>query len=448
MGRFKKFGLTCGNFKSVDVGEKIFGGENTIQIQMEIEAALARVQAKLGIIPQEAADEITKKCNVSLISEEEYTKQFQITKHVLVCLIRAYASICENDAGKYLHYGATTQEIVDTATMMQLKQAYEIIEKKVKLLRDAVAHKAQQYRSLICIARTNGQQAMPVTLGFRIASWADELDRSIERMEQAKSRIFVGSFFGAVGTLASLKDAGLKIQTELLKEVGLNVPQISWYSSRDRLAELINILCVLMGTLGRIGNEVYVSSMMEIGEMTEEFSKGKVGSSTMPHKRNPVSAYTIVSNARLSRSVALDGLSFMENVDERDGRTLSMEYEPLAKICMMADATLDTAISMVSGLEVHPRNIERNLKLTGGLVFSEAIMMALSKVMGKLDAHEKIYEIAQKAISEKRDFCELLLEDYQVASVITKKELEELLDPKNYIGLSEYFTDRIVHMYE
>ena len=412
---------------------------------MNIEAALARVQAKLGVIPQDAADEITNKCDVALLDEEEYIKQFHVTKHVLMCLIRTYSALCEKDAGKYLHYGATTQEIVDTATMLQLKQAYEIIEQKLRELRKITAEKAKQYRSLVCMGRTNGQHAMPITLGYRIASWVDELDRSIERMRQAKKRIFVGSFFGAVGTLASLKDSGLEIQKGLLQELGLGIPKMSWYSSRDRLAEMINIFCVLMGTLGRIGNEVYVSSMSEIGEMTEEFTEGKVGSSTMPHKRNPVIAYGIVSNARLSRSIAIDGLSIMENVDERDGRPLSMECEPLTKICLITDATMDATISLVSGLEIHKKNIERNLYLMGGLVFSETIMMRLSKTLGKTEAHEKVYEIAQKAISEEGNFCDLLTMDPVVSAIIRKEELKELINPQHYIGLSEYFVDCVAN---
>lgn len=443
MRRFREFGMVCGNFKSVDVGEKVFGGENTIQMQMNIEAALARAQAKLGIIPVEAAEEITKKCDVSLLDEEEYRKQFKITKHVLMCLIRTYSDICENNARQYLHYGATTQEVVDTAMMLQLKQAYKIIEEKTELLRKKIADKARVYRSFVCMGRTNGQQAMPITLGFRMASWADELDRSLERMEQAKERIFVGAFFGAVGTLASLKEFGISLQKIFLEELGLGIPKISWYASRDRLTELISILCMLTGTLGRIGNEIYVSSISEIGEMTEAFTKGKVGSSTMPHKRNPVLAYGIVANARLSRSIMMDGLAIMENVDERDGRTLSMESEPLTKSCLIADATLDAAINLIDGLEVHERNIKRNMDILGGLVFSEAIVMKLSREFGRMKAHEMIYELSQKAILEERDFREVLFEDDVINDKITKTELIELMSAENYIGLAEYFVDNV-----
>lgn len=436
-------GLACGNFRSSDVAGRIFGTENTVQTQMNVEAALARIQARLGIIPQTACDEINRKCDVALLDEELFRKQYAITNHPLVCMIRAYAAICDGDAGEYIHYGTTTQDIIDTANMLQLKQAYELIQEKTLRLRDRIAELARQYRDTVMMGRTNDQQALPITLGFKMSTWVDELDRSVERLAAAKERIFVGSFFGAAGTLASLEERGIEIQQALMKELGLGDSRIMWFTSRDRLAELVSDLCILTGTLGRIANEVYNGQRSEVNELAEGFAPGKVGSSTMPHKRNPFIPGEIVGYSRLIRSTVVDALGAMEGTNERDVRTIYMEKEFLARSCSLADAALDLSIVLMRDLEVHEDGIRRNLDLLGGLVYAEALMMRLSKTYGRLESHEIIYELAQQAISENKNFRQLLLEDKRTASVLTEADLDEIMDPAHYIGLSTYFVDVI-----
>ena len=446
MARFDNLsgiGLACGNFRSPDVAGRIFGNENTIRTQMKVEAALARVQARLGIIPQEACDEINSKCDVDLLDEDLYRKQYAITNHPLMCLIRTYAAVCEGNAGEYIHYGTTTQDIIDTANMLQLKEAYELIQSKAVKLRDRIAELARQYRDTVMMGRTNDQQALPITLGFKMATWVDELDRGIERLAASKDRIFVGSFFGAAGTLASLEENGLKIQQALMKEVGLGDSRIMWFTSRDRLAELVSNLCILTGTLGRIANEVYNAQKSEVNEMAEGFAPGKVGSSTMPHKRNPFIPGEIVGYSRLIRSTIVDALGCMEGTNERDVRTIFMEKEFLARSCSLCDGALDLSILLMRDLEVHENGIRRNLDLLGGLVYAEALMMRLSKTYGRLESHEIIYELAQKAISEEKNFRSLLLEDKRTSTVLTEKDLDDIMDPAHYIGLSTYFVDVI-----
>ena len=444
MAKYEGFGLTCGDYRSVDVGEKIFGGENTIFSQMKVEAAMATAQAEVGIIPKEAAEEINRKCDINLLDEAEYIRQYKITNHPLVCLVRTYADLCENGYGEYVHFGTTSQDIGDTANMLLLKQAYEVIQNKTQVLRDLLAGKAKEYRSLVMMGRTNDQQALPITLGFKMASWVDELDRSIERLAEAKGRIFVGQFGGAVGTMASLGEKGLEIQKRMMEILGLGVPDIAWYASRDRMAEMAGLLCILTGTLGRIGNEVYIGQKSELNELSEGFKPGKVGSSTMPHKRNPFVPGRLVGLSRMSRGAMMDALASMESTNERDCRVLFMETDYLAKIPMLADAALDTAIDLITNLEVHERAIVKNLNALNGLVFAEALMMRLSKDYGRNTAHEMIYEIAQQAISEGKSFRELLLADEKISSKISAQELDEIMEPANYIGLSEHFVDVIV----
>ncbi len=443
MARFEGVGLACGNFKSVDVAQKIFGGENTIATQMKVEAALARVQARLGVIPQEACDEINRKCDVKLISEEEYRRQYAITNHPIVSLIRVYSDICDGNAGEYIHFGTTTQDIIDTATMLQLKEAYEIIQAKTVHLRDMLAGYARKYRSLVMMGRTNDQQAMPITLGFKMATWVDELNRSVERLAESHDRIFVGTFFGAVGTLASLESKGIEIQRGLMEELGLGDSKIMWFTSRDRLVEMVSNLSILCGTLGRIANEVYNGQRSEVNELSEGFKPGKVGSSTMPHKRNPFIPGEVISYARLSRSVVVDALTAMEGTNERDVRTIGLENEFEARSCCLADAALSRCILLMEDLEVHESGIQRNLDLLGGLVYAEALMMRLAASYGRMDSHEIIYELAQKAISENRNFRQILMEDPRVNSKLTEEDLDEIMQPAHYIGLSEYFVDVI-----
>ena len=443
MARFEGVGLACGKFPSMDVGQKIFGGENTILQQMRTEAALARAQASLGVIPQEACDEIVKKCDVSLIDEAAYFAQLKKTGHPLVCLIRVYSGICDGRAGEYIHYGTTTQDITDTATMVQLKQAYEVVEEKTRRFRDLAAAKARQYRDLVMMGRTNDQQALPITLGFKIASWVDEMDRCLERLAESKTRIFVGQFFGAVGTLASLEEHGLEIQKRMMEELGLGVAPMQWFASRDRLAELVGVLSILTAALGRVGNEIYNEQRSEVNELAEGFRPGKVGSSTMPHKRNPFVPARLATYGRQIRSCMAEILTTMEATNERDVRTLGMENEVLARTFCITDAALDTALDLVEHMEVHEDAIGRNLDLLHGLGFAETVMMRLSGAYGRLDAHELVYEIAQQAISEHRSFRELLLADSRVSSQISPEEMDTLMDPARYTGLAAYFVDQI-----
>ncbi len=441
MAVFEGIGLVSGRYPSKDIAQGIFGGENTIATQMKVEASLAKVQAELGVIPQDAADEIVRKCDVSLIDEAEYMKQLEVTGHPIVPLIRCYAAICDGGAGEYIHFGTTTQDIVDNATMLLLKQAYEIVQNKTNRVYDLTKKLALKYRSLVSIGRTNDQQAMPITLGFKMATWADELSRSRDRLQEAKDRDFVGTFFGATGTLASLEENGIAIQQALMKELGLNDSRIMWFSSRDRLSEITANLCILDGTLGRIANEIYNAQRTEVNEMSEGYKPGKVGSSTMPHKRNPFIAISIVQYARQSRSLMIDSLTSMEATNERDGRVLMGENEYLARIFCLTDAALDKMIDLLENLEVHEYAITRNLNITGGLIYAEALMMELAKTYGRLESHEIIYEIAQASISTHQEFKELLLSDDRVTKVLTAEDLDRIMRPEGYIGLAEYFVD-------
>lgn len=443
MSRFENAGTFPRNYGSIDVAEGIFSGAGTLQRIMTVEAALAKVEGELGIIPAEAAEEICRKAHVELLDEEEYEKHRKATGHSLMGLIRAYKGICENGAGQYIHYGTTTQDINDTAIVLQMRDTYDLVETKLKKVAGYIRELAIRYRSTVMIGRTNDQQAIPITLGYKFAMWLDELLRDIERLNASRERILVGQFGGAVGTMDSLGPVGLQVRDGLMKELGLGTPTIAWYTSRDRYVEYTSTLAIICCTLGKLGNEVYIEQKTEVGELAEGFSEEKVGSSTMPHKRNPFIPARLAGFGRLSRSIVADALLSMEGTNERDTRCLRIEPYFLENISTLVDGALDTAIELFSNIEVREENMKKNLDALGGLIYSEALMMKLGKKMGRIQAHDVIHELAQESMRTGRNYSELLMEDERVGKYITKRELEEIMDPARHIGLAEHFVDAV-----
>ena len=294
------------------------------------------------------------------------------------------------------------------------------------------------------IGRTNDQQAMPITLGFKISTWIDELDRCLERMEQGRERIFVGQFAGAVGTMASLEQEGPRVQKLLLERLGLAAPKISWFATRDRLAEFTFDLAMICGAVGRMGNEVYNEQRSEVNELAEGYALGKVGSSTMPHKRNPFLPGRLAGRGRIAGTLVMRAMQCLENTNERDCRTLCIEPYHLKEICCLADGTLDIALELFGQMEVHEDQIRYNLEILQGLIYSEALMMRLAEAYGRMEAHELVYELAMAAIGQKRQLKELALADSRVTAHLTEEELENLMRPEHYTGLAEHFVDQVV----
>lgn len=440
---FSGAGMEEEYYGSRDVLEGVFGGANTIQKMMDVEAALAWAECEVGLVPEQYAGEIQEKCSVKLLDEAVYAEARRTTGHPLMGMLRAYKAICSKEAGEYIHYGATTQDISDTAMILQLREAWDIVEDKTRRLREILAGKAREYRSLVMIGRTNDQQAMPITLGFKISTWIDELDRCLERMEQGRERIFVGQFAGAVGTMASLEQEGPRVQKLLLERLGLAAPKISWFATRDRLAEFTFDLAMICGAVGRMGNEVYNEQRSEVNELAEGYALGKVGSSTMPHKRNPFLPGRLAGRGRIAGTLVMRAMQCLENTNERDCRTLCIEPYHLKEICCLADGTLDIALELFEQMEVHEDQIRYNLEILQGLIYSEALMMRLAEVYGRMEAHELVYELAMAAIAQKRQLKELALADSRVTAHLTEEELENLMRPEHYTGLAEHFVDQV-----
>jgi 3-carboxy-cis,cis-muconate cycloisomerase len=429
---------------STEASRRIFSDENTVQKWLDVEAALARVEARLGVIPQAAADEISRKAKVELFNLDEMKREMDRTSHPIVPLVRAIKKLCDGDAGEFVHWGATTQDIMDTGTILQLREALDEIEAATRRLLSILADLAETHKSTVMAGRTHGQQALPITFGFKVAQWLDELCRNLERFQEMQRRVLVGQFGGAVGTLAALGAEGEQVHRGLMNELGLACPQISWQSSRDRIAELVCVLAICTSTIGRMAHEIYCLQKTEFAELEEPFSPGKVGSSTMPHKRNPPTCETIVAISKILRSTAPLALEAMMTEHERDKIGLQTEREFISRACCLADAAAKKAVAVAAGLTVKPQNMERNLWLQKGLLMSEPVMMALGAKFGRQRAHEMVYEICMKVFEADASFKEGLLDNPDIKRILTPEKIDEMLDPHIYTGSAGFFVDRIV----
>ena len=353
----------------------IFLDEALAQKWLDSWAALAEAEAAVGIIPESAAKEIREKAKYQNLDFEEIRTGFKKTSHPLMPQIRCFEKVCSKQAGGYIHWGATTQDIMDTAVVLQMKDAQEIITRQLKIMIRTCLSRAKEYRELAMAGRTHGQHALPITLGYKIAIWADELGRHLERLEQGKERYLVGQLAGAAGTLASLGDKGFKVQERMFRILGLGLPVTTWHVARDGFAEFAMIIGMISGTVGKIANEIINLERTEICEIEEGFSMGKVGSSTMPHKRNPMVCENIVATTRIIQANATLGLTCMVQAHERDMTFWQTEWSYIPQICIMLGGATDMMQGILENMIVHKENIQRNLFFTKGLIVSENIML-------------------------------------------------------------------------
>mgnify|MGYP001360165186 FL=1 len=423
---------------------EIFNDNMRVQAWYDVEVALAKAQSKLGIIPTEAYEEIARKAYVENVDVQKIGKGISETAHPIVPAIRALEEICEGGAGEFIHYGATTQDIMDTGLILQIKKAWPLLKRDLEAARDALKVLAKKYRSTPMVGRTHGQQALPLTFGYKCAVWVDELSRHLERQSEAEPRILSGNITGAVGTMAAFGGRGQETQREALQYLGLTVPNICWHSSRDRICELANFLTQVAASLGKIAREVYALQQVEFGEVAEPHHHGKVGSSTMPHKRNPATVELAIGLSRLIRAqqVAITDAAFQEH--ERYSALLRIELAAVPEMMIYSGALLSKMRTVLEKLEVFPTRMRQNLDLLGGLLLSEKIMLALGEKIGKQTAHEVVYEIAMSSFEKEIPFKKALMSDQRVANHLKEEEIVELLNPEAYIGESEEIVDNVL----
>jgi 3-carboxy-cis,cis-muconate cycloisomerase len=416
----------------------------TIQRWLDVEAALARAEARLGLVPPAAAAEITRQARVEHLDLVAMKRDLEHARHPIMPLIRALAAVCDPVAAEYIHWGATTQDILDTGLVLQLKAAHAIVARDVGETRRLAADLARRHRDTVQAGRTHGQQALPITFGYKVAVWVAELDRHRERLRQLEPRALRGQFAGAVGTLASIGPGGIELQARLFEELGLATPEIAWHTARDGLAEAVCAYALLAGTLAKIANEVIELQRTEVGEVEEPFHRGKVGSSTMPHKRNPSTCEHVVALGRLLQGHVGPALAGLVAVHERDKRVGVAEQAILPEVCCLLAGMLRATNAVLAGLRVHPERMAANLGALGGLLLSESVMLALARHIGRQRAHDVVYELCMDAVEGGVPFRQRLLADPRVTAHLGPADLDALLDPLRYTGLAARFVDRVV----
>jgi 3-carboxy-cis,cis-muconate cycloisomerase len=427
--------------------DRVFSDLARLQGMLDFESALARAEARAGIIPSSAAGAIALQCKAELFDVAAVSQGAKLAGNLAIPLIKALTSLVaqsDPNAARYVHWGATSQDVMDTGCVLQLRQALKTIAADLNRLIDALVELATKHRSTIVVGRTWMQQALPTTFGLKVAGWLDAVNRHRGRLRETEQRVGVLQFGGAVGTLAALGVRGQMVARILSEELHLALPDTPWHSHRDRLVEVATTLGLCVGTLGKIARDISLHAQTEIGEVFEPSGEGRGGSSTMPHKRNPVTSAVVLSAATRVPGLVSTMLSAMVQEEERGLGGWHAEWETLPDIVRLSAGALHQMAETVPHLQIDAARMQENLGLTQGLIFAEAATMALSDKMGRSAAHQVVEAACVRAQNEKRHLRDVLGEDAQVGTYLSSAEIDGLFDPRKYLGAAEAFVDRIV----
>ncbi|MEK9164218.1 MAG: adenylosuccinate lyase family protein [Chloroflexota bacterium] len=440
------------NSWGTDEARALFDDEPRTRAWLEILAALAEAQAEVGLIPAEAAREVARACRALSIVEgaldaeffEEVRRGFEATNHSTLGLIQAVQRRCPGDSGEWVYYGATVQDLTDTWMMMALNRVWQIAYRELRAIESNLIGLAEKHRDTVMAGRTHGQPGLPITFGFKAAVWASEVRRHLGRLNEIKPRLGVGQLAGGVGSLSSLGPRGLEVQEKFCARLGLRPPDITWTTARDVVVEWFHLLTLISGTADKIGHEVYNLQRPEIGEVSEGFVPGTVGSITMPHKRNPEIAEHLGTLARVIRHNAALIAESQVHDHERDGRAWKAEWAVLAETCMAAVKLLALTNTLTTHLVVHADRMLANLEASKGYVLSERVMLTLAEKVGKQTAHTLVYETAMKAQEAGRPLKEALLENPAITAHLLPATIESLFDYRQHVGLCREMVDKVV----
>lgn len=407
---------------------------------VEVEGALARAEAAVGVVPADAAQVISQVCETFQPDFAQLKEATERVGYPVLPLVRQIAAAA-GDAGGYVHWGATTQDVMDTALVLQVRAGLDLIEADLERLMVALIAAARAHRDVPMAGRTHLQHALPVTFGFKCANWLASMTRSLERLRQCRARVEQLQFVGAVGTLASLGADGAGVRTALGAELGLSVPAIGWHTARDNLAETACCLGVLTGALGKIATDIVLLMQSEIGEVFEPYAPGRGGSSTMPQKRNPVACEYILAAQRNVQAQVPVMLSAGVADHERGTGPWHAEWIALPQIFLLSAGALARTAEVVEGMEVDTARMSANLMLSKGLIMAEPVMMALAPTLGRQQAHDVVEELCRKAIEQDKGLGEVLKASAAINAHLADTEIDALLEPANYTGLAGAFTD-------
>ncbi|MFB6303713.1 MAG: adenylosuccinate lyase [Haloferacaceae archaeon] len=422
----------------------VFGEERFVERFLEVEAALARAEAAEGLVPEWAAEELTEKATLEYVDMAAVEANVAEIHLFTMAIIDAWKEEV-GDAGEYVHWGATSQDVSDTALVLQIREGLDVVGRELDAIADVLAELVDRYADAPTVGRTHHVHALPTTVGLKAASWLDEVERHRDRLEEMEERLYVVEFFGAVGTLASLGVDGLAVQERLAAELDLAVPDVAWFAARDRLAELLNFLAMVTATLARIARNVLVLNRPVVGELAEPIPEGEVGSSTMPHKRNPVKSEEAVMLDRLVRAHASTMHELMTGLDERDASTWLAEFAVVPEAFLYTGRALANVHETLAGLVVDEERMGENLAHFGELLGSEAVMMDLAGAVGRQTAHDVVHDAAMAALSDEDvDFAARVADDARVPDDVTRERVAEAADPTGYTGVAERLARRVV----
>jgi 3-carboxy-cis,cis-muconate cycloisomerase len=425
----------------------VFTDDARLQAMLDVEAALAAALAKAGVIPKAAVKPIATQCRADRLDLETLKRDATSAGNLAIPLVRQLTGLvraANPNAARYVHWGATSQDIIDTGLVLQLRAAVAIVEADLARLDRALMALARNHRDTVMVGRTWLQQALPITFGLKAAGWLDALRRHRQRLAEIKPRLLVLQFGGAAGTLASLGDKGLAVAQALADRLGLGLPTMPWHAQRDRLVEFASGLGNLAGSLGKIARDVSLMMQSEIGEAFEAAGEGKGGSSTMPHKRNPVSCAAILANAARTPGLVATLMAAQAQEHERGLGGWQAEWLALPDLVMASGGALGLSVGLIEGLAVDAQRMHANLELTKGLVMAEALSMALAQKLGKEQAHRLVETLSRRAARHRRHLRAVAAADPTVAAHLKPAELARLFDPARYTGVAGAFVDRVI----
>ncbi|MFZ0201982.1 MAG: 3-carboxy-cis,cis-muconate cycloisomerase [Candidatus Sulfotelmatobacter sp.] len=426
---------------------EIFSDAARLQHMLDFEAALARAEARCGVIPAAAAAAISSKCMAKLIDVGALAAATAASLNPAIPLVKQLTALVaqeDPEAAQFVHWGATSQDANDTGLVLQTRKALDILEVGLTALCAGLTKLMQQYRSTPLAGRTLMQHALPTTFGVKVAGWLDGMNRHRERFAQTRTRVLVLQFGGAVGTLAALGEKGLQIAEALAAELQLDLPAMPWHTQRDRVAEVATTLGLCTGSLGKMARDISLHMQTEVAEVLEPAGEGRGGSSTMPHKRNPVSAAVVLSAAVRVPGLVGTMLSALVQEDERGLGNWQAEWETLPEIFRLTDGALHQMATIVPHLEVDAARMRRNLEAADGLIFAEAVTMVLASHLGKSAARALLETASREARNSGKHLREVLGQDRTVSEHLSAAELDRLFKPENYLGMAEQFVDRVI----
>jgi 3-carboxy-cis,cis-muconate cycloisomerase len=424
----------------------LFSDEARFQGWLDFEAALARAQARLGIIPQDAADEITANATLDNVDVAAMKAEFDKVGFPIVPIVHQLAKAVSEETSRYVHWGSTTQDVIDSGMALQIRNGLDLLDAMLTEVEDVLLDLAQRHRDTVMAGRTMQQQAAPVTFGYKVAIWLAEIHRHRDRLAAARPRAEVGQVAGAVGTNATLGDRGLDVLRETMAELGLNAAPITWHVSRDGWTEVAILLGFVGGTVAKIGQEVAMLMRTEIGEIAEPFETGRGASSTLPQKRNPILCQPLVAAGRMLREKAALALDALVQEHERSIGLHHLEWSILPEAFVLAGGALENALEILRGLVVDADRMRTNLQMTHGLIMSEAVMMGLAPHIGRNQAHDVVYDACAKCADGGMTLRDVLIADERIARHLSEAEIDAMLDPANYLGVAPQMVDQVVDL--